>query len=116
MVTLQASQLFAQLHPEELSALRGIARERTFATGQEIFKEGDPGDGLYVVKEGLVEISGLVGHNVRHVFSQIGAGDLFGEMAVLEDKPRSACARATQPTTVFFMPRVEMLKLVERSP
>jgi signal transduction histidine kinase len=116
MVTFLASQLFARLPPEELSALRGIAQERTFDSGQEIFKEGDPGDGLYLVKDGLVEISGLVADNVRHVFSQIGAGDLFGEMAVLEEKPRSACARAAQPTTVYFMPRAEMLKLVERSP
>src|SRR5437773_1789979 len=105
MVTLEASQLFAPLKPEELRALHGIAQERTFVAGQEIFKEGDAGDGVYVVKIGLVEISGLVGENVRHVFSKIGPGDIFGEMAVLEDKPRSACARASEPTTVYFMPR-----------
>src|SRR5438445_13138296 len=110
MVTIEASPLFGQLDAEALSALRQIARERSFATGQEIFKEGDAGDGIYLVKDGLVEISGLVGQNVRHVFSQVGAGDIFGEMAVLEDKPRSACAVARQPTTVYFLPRTQMLK------
>jgi len=61
MVTLEASPLFAQFDREEIRALHGIAHERAFAAGQEIFKEGDAGDGVYVVKEGLVEISGLVG-------------------------------------------------------
>src|SRR5437867_3206203 len=118
MVTLEANDLFAQLNPEQLTSLRGIARERSFAIGQEIFKEGDAGDGVYLVKEGAVEISGLVGQNenVRRAFSQVGPGEIFGEMAVLEDKPRSACARAVEPTTVYFIPRSEMLKQIERSP
>ena len=84
--------------------------------GQEIFKEGDNGDGVYVVRDGLVEISGLVDQKVRLVFSQVGPGDIFGEMAVIEDKPRSACAVAKADTTVYFIPRAEMLALVERSP
>src|SRR5437762_136674 len=93
MVTLEASELFGELNSEELSGLRRIALERTFAPGQEIFKEGDAGDGVYLLREGAVEISGLVGENVRRVFSQVGPGEIFGEMAVIEDKPRSACAR-----------------------
>src|SRR5439155_17448081 len=109
MVTLEASQLSGSLNSDELDLLRGIASERTFASGEEIFKEGDAGDGVYLLKNGAVEISGLVGENVRRVFSQVGPGEIFGEMAVLEDKPRSACARAVKPTTVFFVPRAEML-------
>jgi signal transduction histidine kinase len=116
MVTLEACKLFCELTPAELGALRQIAREQTFATGQEIFKEGDKGDGVYAVKSGLVEISGLVGPEVRLVFSQVAPGDVFGEMAVIENKPRSAWAVARQPTTVYFIPRAEMLGLVERSP
>ena len=116
MVALESSKLFRQLKPRESKVLRGIAKERTFDKGKEIFKEGDAGDGLYVVKEGLVEISGLVGHNVRHVFSKVGPGDIFGEMAVLEAKPRSASAMAGKSTTVYFIPRMKMLKLIDRSP
>ena len=115
MVTLEASKLFASLPPAELAGCRGVARECTFAPGQEIFKEGDAGDGLYVVKEGLVEIGVLVGREERHVFSQAGPGDLFGEMAVVEDKPRSASAVARKETTAYFIPREQMLALVERS-
>jgi signal transduction histidine kinase len=116
VVTLEASKFFCQLSPPELSALRCVAREQKFSAGQEIFKEGDNGDGVYVVRDGLVEISGLVDHKVRFVFSQVGPGDIFGEMAVLENMPRSACAVAKEAATVYFIPRAEMLALVEHSP
>ncbi len=116
MVALEDSRLFCQISPQELNALRAIAQERTFSNGKEIFKEGDAGDGVYVVKDGLVEISGIIGENVRHVFSRVAPGDIFGEMAVLDNKPRSACATARQATTVYFIPRSPMLELVERSP
>jgi signal transduction histidine kinase len=99
-----------------MKVLRGVAQERSFSTGSEIFKEGDAGDGVYLVKEGLVEISGMLTDNVRHVFSEEGPGDIFGEMAVLEDKPRSASAIARKQTTLYFFAREDMLKLVELSP
>ena len=116
MVTLEANKLFCLLSPPELRALRHIAREQRFSADQEIFKEGDNGNGVYVVRDGLVEISGLIDQKVRLVFSQVGPGDIFGEMAVIEDKPRSACAVARADTTVYFIPRADMLTLVERSP
>ncbi len=114
MLPLEKCRVFDQLKPEELAALR-LAPPAWFAPGQEVFGEGDAGDGVYVVSEGLVEISVLVG-KTRQVFSEIEPGEFFGEMAVLEDKPRSASAVARQPTAVFFIPRAEMLKLVDHSP
>ncbi len=116
MVTLEQSKLFSRLSPPELRALQALAVERAVGAGQELFREGDAGDGLYLVKDGLVEISVLVGPNARHVFSQVEPGDIFGEMAVLEDKPRSASAVARKDTVVYFLPRAGMLELVGRSP
>ena len=86
------------------------------SAGRFLFKEGDTGDGVYVVKAGQVQISSLVGDNVRHVFSQVNPGEIFGEMAVLDNDPRSASATAEQPTTVYFISRPELLKLLERMP
>ena len=116
MVALESAELFCLLKPEEVAALRRVAAERSFTVGQEVFREGDPGDGVFVVREGRVEISGQVNPNGRQAFSLIGPGGVFGEMAVIEQLPRSACATATQPTTAYFLPRAEMLSLVERSP
>jgi signal transduction histidine kinase len=98
-----------------MKALRQMAQERTLAPAQEIFKEGDAGDGVYVVKEGLVEIAVRAGLTGRHVFTQIQPGEIFGEMAVIEDKPRSAGAMAREASVVYFIPRAEILKLMESS-
>ncbi len=116
MVALEAARLFCQLTREELDALRRAASEQSFSAGREIFKESDPGDGLYVVREGEVEISVPVGPNTRRVFCRVEPGDVFGEMAVIEDKPRSASAVATKDTAVYFVSRAEMLRLIQRSP
>ena len=113
-MTLETIPLFRFLNRNELQALRFIAQERQFANGQEIFREGAPGDGVYFVKSGLVEISaGQVG---RLVFSRLGPGEIFGEMAVIEHRPRSATASAIEATEVFFLPRGELLTFIERSP
>jgi signal transduction histidine kinase len=116
MLGLEAIDLFRNLSPGELQALRLITQERQFVAGSEIFREGAPGDGVYFVKEGLVEISGMVGGNTRRVFSQLGPGEIFGEMAVIEQLPRSAIATALMDTRVNFVPRGEMLALIGRSP
>jgi signal transduction histidine kinase len=116
VVTLEENKLFCHLSPGELKTLRRIVQERTLKADQEIFKEGDAGDGVYVVKDGLVEISVPAGQTGRHVFTQIAPGEIFGEMAVIEDKPRSAGAVARKESLVYFIPRAEMLDLIEHTP
>ena len=116
VVALESITLFRYLGRNELQALRFIAQERHFAAHTEIFHENDPGNGVYFVKDGLVEISSLVGDSERHVFSQLGPGEIFGEMAMIEHRPRSATATALKDTDVYFLPRGEMLSLIERSP
>jgi len=116
MAELENSELFRLLTPAELATVRAIAQERTFAAGQEIFREGDPGDGLYFVKSGRIQISGQLNQDQRQILSQVGPGQIFGEMAIIEQLPRSACATAAQPTTVIFIGRGEMQRLIEKTP
>jgi signal transduction histidine kinase len=116
VTTLEAIPLFRNLNRNELQALRLIAQEKHFAAGQEIFREGASGDGVYFVKSGTVEISSLVGGGQRHIFSQLADGEIFGEMAVIEHRPRSATATAAQDSQVYFLPRGEMLSFLEKSP
>ena len=98
--------------------IAGLAPHRTgtaFPAGHEIFREGDPGDGVYVIRDGLVEIAHLwIGGST--VCFPAGPGEIFGEMAVIEDLPRSATATAAKDTRVYFIPRDEMLALLQRSP
>ena len=116
MTGLESIALFRDLSHEELQTLRRITREQQFPTGSEIFQEGGPGDGVYFVKTGRVEIAGFASSTAQLIFSQLGPGEIFGEMAVIEHRPRSATATARQDTEVYFIPRDEMLSLFKRSP
>jgi signal transduction histidine kinase len=116
MVELESNKLFRELLPAELENIRKASRELTFTTGQLIFSQGAPGDGIYFVKEGLVQISTTVSTGDSKVLSMIAPGDLFGEMAVLDSAPRSATATADKPTIVYFISRLDILKLLDRMP
>lgn len=116
MTELGLDGIFRELDPGELRALREIARERTYPAGARIFSENDPGDGVYFIREGMVEIAHLVGNRALCIFSKFGPGEIFGEMAVIEDRPRSATTTAVEETMVYFIPRAEMIALLRRSP
>lgn len=116
MVALETSKLFAQLPAAELKKLSAVARPMSFAPGDVIFKEGDPGDALYVVRSGKVQISAIISSGERHVFCTVLPGDIFGEMAVLDTLPRSAHASAEGKTDVIFVPRDHFIELLKGSP
>lgn len=115
MVPLESSRLFSQLPAAELKQLRMVLRELPFPAGRGIFKEGDPGDGVYVVKSGEVHISAVIGTGERRVFSELAPGEFFGEMSVLDNQPRSACATAETDSVLYFVPREQMVELLTHS-
>ena len=77
--------------------------------GVEIFREGEPGDSAYVIESGRIEVSGHRG-GVRTVLKTLGAGEMFGELSVIDDMPRSATA-TTREDTVLTEVRREQLRV-----
>jgi signal transduction histidine kinase len=116
MVPLESSKLFRDLSAVDMENVRCVAQERTYAANQLIFKEGDPGDGLYVVKEGTVALVKIIAHGESRPISRCCEGDLFGEMAVLDSNPRSLGVVAETPTTVYFIERMALLEILDRTP
>ena len=116
MVAIESSKLFSRLPAPALQQLRAAAAVKTFPDSQLIFKEGDPGDGLYIVKSGTVEISAEIRDGQRQVLSALPPGEIFGEMAVLDQQPRSACASARGDTSVYFLPREPFHDVIRRFP
>ncbi|MDO8542941.1 MAG: ATP-binding protein [Opitutaceae bacterium] len=107
---------FAGVLSAELQALEPEGHLRIFAPGQVIFSAGDPGDGCYIVESGSVNISAKVGRDESRILATIGPGDVFGEMAVLDDGPRSASAIAAVETRTHFLDRDKLLEVLERRP
>jgi len=114
---LRSIRLFEKLPAADLQALENAAHERQFGAGQDILREGDPGDGIYVIRSGQVKITCLVGQDPRRAqLAQLDAGDFFGEMAVLDERGRSATVTAGTDTVVLFLPREAVLKTLAGSP
>jgi len=73
--------------------------------GAAVFQEGDPGDRAYVVQDGIIEILRRNDDGTETVLGKIEKGGIFGEMALIDDQPRMATARAAVSTTVIAVPR-----------
>lgn len=78
----------------EINFLSTLSKEKRLAAGEVLFREGDPGDHLYVVLEGQVRISKSLSGAGEEALAIMGRGDYFGEMALIDEQPRSADARA----------------------
>src|SRR5688572_13781809 len=94
---LQSVPLFSGLGNKDIDTLGKMAHERKFAAGDPIVSEGEQGIGLYSIVSGEVEVLQGSGAAQQHLRA-MGAGEVFGEMALLLDRPRTATVRATQPT------------------
>jgi signal transduction histidine kinase len=116
MLPLESCKLFSSLSPEELASLKRLTREVSCAGGAEVFKEGDAGDALYVVRSGSVQISAVIGKGERQVLSRVPPGEMFGELAIIDNRPRSATAMAEVETALFVVPRDALIELLTSSP
>lgn len=86
--------------------------QRRFAAGTVIFREGDPGDNCYILKEGTVRIlKGPEGN--QRTLGTIGSGCLFGEMALIDDQPRMASAHAITPVVCMVITRDQFRERVD---
>ncbi len=84
---------FDGLTREALAIIAGVTAEESHATGTKLFQYGDPGDKLFIIVEGKVRISREVAGMGEEALAVLGPGEVFGEMSLLDESPRSADAR-----------------------
>ena len=110
------SGLFNDLLTAELATLKQTATELSLPAGHVIFRQGDAGDGIYLVEDGCVEISAVASDGGRRILSELGPGSFFGEMAVMDDQPRSATATVAADCTLSFIASAAVWRVLEQSP
>lgn len=113
---LKAIPLFRHLGEEELLALAGLLRERVLAKGTVIVTQGDPGDTLFLIADGQVKVA-VFGEDGREVIlSVLTEGRFFGEMALLDDEPRSAHVIAMTDASLWQLRRDDFRSRLRASP
>lgn len=113
---LAANPFFAGLQPETLSKLALICRQRHLAAREVLFLKGDPSDGLYAIRRGLVRIGTTDDLGQQMTVNLLGSGDVFGEIALLDGRSRTADAVAADETEMFFLPRRDFMILLSSEP
>src|SRR5213083_3606649 len=100
----------------ELERVAEITRERSYPRNSVILFEDDPGDALYVVAQGQVKVV-LIGEDGREVIlSVMGEGEFFGEMALVDDEPRSAHVIAMEDSTLLVLRREDFQGILKQTP
>jgi CRP-like cAMP-binding protein len=107
---------FRDLDSREMDEVLAAGKVVPYGKGMVLFKEGDPGEALYIVLEGSVRISKSVPKIGEQVIAFVEQGSFFGEMSLLDDFPRSATAVAQQDSRVLFIDRQGFLGLTRERP
>ena len=114
---LARAPLFADLTANELDALARVAERREFGRDQTIFPVNEqPPDGLYVIITGRVKVCLSSAEGKELILATLGPGQFFGEMALLDDSPRSATVVAQLPTATYRIRRDEFDHLLATHP
>ncbi len=108
VMILKTVDIFADTPDEILVEVAMLLKETTLPAGMVIFEKGAPGDSMYLIVEGAVEA-----YDGAHVFTRMGAREVFGEMALLDGEPRTASIRTTQPTQLLRLEQEPFYELMD---
>ena len=114
--TLKRTPIFARLSKSELSLIENLVYIRNYNEDEIIFVEGEPGAGMYIIESGTVRICLGANTDEKNELAKLEAGDFFGELALIDDAPRSATAVAITPCRLIGFFRTDLLSLINRAP
>lgn len=110
---LKNTSIFASLGNRELDSIERIMYKRSYEAGEAVFHQGDPGIGMYIIQRGTISI---VQMPAEHLLADLHEGDFFGEIALLNETPRSASAIAKVDCTLLCVSQPDLLGLFQRNP
>ena len=107
--------LFAELDDRELASIAAVAKVRRYAKDDVIFHADESGDVFCLIKEGQVKVTMISPEGKEIILSMLGPGEFFGEMALLDDAPRSATVVATEPIELVTIYRNDFLQILQEN-
>ncbi len=116
MSLLKSVPLFGSMGKSELRELVRIMHKRSYGPEETVFYEGEPGVGMYIVQEGTVAIYKGDSAQKSEQLAELKRGEFFGELALLDESPRSASAVAVESCRILALFRADLLELVNRKP
>ncbi|MFQ5450958.1 MAG: Crp/Fnr family transcriptional regulator [Nitrospinaceae bacterium] len=108
--------LFSSLDEKHIEELASIAVEKHFRKNQIIFNQDDTSNALFIIKAGMVKISIADSNNNEFILKMIAGNDFFGEMSLLDGKPRSATATAVEECKTLIIHREDFIRLIQKNP
>ena len=109
---LRNVRVFAGLSEEDLAAIAEVSVSRRFDTGEVVFREGDGGDTCYIVRSGLARAVRQHSDGRSITLAHFGPGDIFGELAMFDEEPRSATVDVIEEVEVVAIPGRDMQRLM----
>jgi CRP-like cAMP-binding protein len=113
LTLLRGVPIFEGLSRSDLKAVERILHRRKYHAGEYVFREGDPGLGMYIVEKGEVSI---VSESRSTEIARLSKGDFFGEMSMFNERPRNASAVAYEDTKLFGFFQPDLFGLLETRP
>jgi len=108
--------LFAGLLPEQLGQLGASLQRRRVRAGDHVFRQNDAGTSFYIIESGSVKIERVSSEGKEVILAMFGAGDFFGELALLDGEPRSADAIAKEDSTLLVLERDDFQRFIVQDP
>jgi CRP/FNR family transcriptional regulator, cyclic AMP receptor protein len=113
---LASVELFGEMHEEEIDDLTTLAQVKKLTKDTTVFHAGDPADAVFVVASGRVKVVITSSDGKEFILTVLGAGQVFGEMALLESAPRSASVVTLSAVEVLVINRADFQRLLDSNP
>src|SRR5712692_7560781 len=113
---LRAVQIFTDLNDPDLLRIEGMGEHKKYSEGSVILREGDPGTAMFFLMTGKVKVVGTDDEGGEVILAIFGAGDFFGEMAILDGHTRSATVVTLMDSELFILNQKDTLQLLREYP
>ena len=114
--TLRQVPIYKDFSKKEFTELEKLVHHRTYASGDFVFKNRAPGEGMYIIMKGTIKITIGTRSGDERILAELKEGDFFGELALFDNEPRSANALATTDSKLIGFFTADLLSLQDRNP